>query len=88
MWWMKDKKSAADETKDKNQSSDLDRALTGGPSKVTRQPDIERIAEKTKAIDKNGKVIESKLKDNQRRLGVDVDHRTPEMKRRRRGTFP
>jgi hypothetical protein len=74
--------------KGKQKNPGVDQALTGGPSKVMRAPDVERIREQTKAIDKTGKVIESKLKDNQRRLGVDADHRTPEMKKRKRGTFP
>lgn len=29
-----------------------------------------------------------KLKENRRRLGVDEDHRTPDMKDHHRGTFP
>jgi hypothetical protein len=29
-----------------------------------------------------------KQKENQRRLRVDADHRTPEMKKGHRGTFP
>ena len=29
-----------------------------------------------------------KQKENQRRLNVGTDHRTPEMKKGRRGTFP
>ena len=40
------------------------------------------------AIDKSGKVDESKLEQNQKRLNVDKDHRTPDMKKGRRGTFP
>jgi hypothetical protein len=29
-----------------------------------------------------------KQKENQQRLGVDADHKTAEMKKRHRGTFP
>jgi hypothetical protein len=29
-----------------------------------------------------------KQKENQRRLGVDSEHKTPEMKKGHRGTFP
>jgi hypothetical protein len=29
-----------------------------------------------------------KLKENQERLGVAADHKTPEMKKSHRGTFP
>lgn len=29
-----------------------------------------------------------KLKENRERLGVDDEHKTPDMKKQRRGTFP
>ena len=74
--------------KGKQKAPDVDQAVIGGSSKIMRAPDDERIAEKTKAIDKTGNVIEDKLKGNRRRLGVDEDHKTPEMKKGKRGTFP
>ena len=74
--------------KGKQKSPGVGEALSGEPSKVMRAPDVERIRERTKAIDKAGKVIESKLKDNQRKLGVDAEHRTPQMKKGKRGTYP
>ena len=40
------------------------------------------------AIDKTGKLNESKLEQNQRQLNVDKDHRTPDMKKGHRGSFP
>lgn len=40
------------------------------------------------ALDKNGHVIPEKLQENQRKLNVGSDHRTPDMKKRHRGTFP
>jgi hypothetical protein len=40
------------------------------------------------AVDKSGKVDEAKLEQNQERLNVDKDHRTPDMKKGNRGTFP
>ena len=40
------------------------------------------------AVDKSGKVDERKLEENQKRLTVDKDHRTPDMKTGNRGTFP
>ena len=40
------------------------------------------------ALDRNGKVIPEKLQENQRRLNVGSDHKTPDMKKGRRGTFP
>jgi hypothetical protein len=33
-------------------------------------------------------VIPDKLHENQRKLNVGTDHRTPDMKKRHRGTFP
>ena len=40
------------------------------------------------AVDKSGKLDEGKLEQNQKRLNVDKDHRTPDMKKGNRGTFP
>ena len=40
------------------------------------------------AVDKSGRVDQSKLEQNQERLNVDKDHRTPDMKKGNRGTFP
>ena len=43
---------------------------------------------KQKALDKSGEVIPEKLEENQRRLDVGKDHRTPAMKKGHRGTYP
>ena len=40
------------------------------------------------ALDKDGHVNPEKLADNQRKLNVGSDHKTPDMKKRHRGTFP
>jgi len=40
------------------------------------------------AIDESGNLDREKLKENQNRLGVDEDHRTEDMKKGDRGTFP
>jgi hypothetical protein len=40
------------------------------------------------AIDRKGRVDEAKLEQNRKRLNVDKDHRTPDMKKGHRGTFP
>lgn len=40
------------------------------------------------AITPSGDVNPEKLKKNQERLGVGRDHKTDEMKKRHRGTFP
>ncbi|MBV8030085.1 MAG: hypothetical protein JO035_01100 [Betaproteobacteria bacterium] len=48
----------------------------------------QRGGQSPQALDKSGDVIPEKLKENQRRLGVGEDHKTPEMKKGHRGTFP
>jgi hypothetical protein len=40
------------------------------------------------ALDKNGHVKPEKLADNQKKLNVGSDHKTPDMKKGHRGTFP
>jgi hypothetical protein len=40
------------------------------------------------ALDKDGHVIPDKLHENQRKLNVGQDHKTPDMKKNHRGTFP
>ena len=40
------------------------------------------------ALDKDGKIKPDKLAENQRKLGVGSDHKTPDMKKGHRGTFP
>ena len=40
------------------------------------------------ALDKDGHVKPEKLAENQRKLNVGADHRTPDMKKGHRGTFP
>jgi hypothetical protein len=57
--------------------------------KEDRQHSGARGANKgSNAVDKSGKVDQSKLEQNQKRLNVDKDHRTPDMKKGNRGTFP
>jgi hypothetical protein len=41
-----------------------------------------------KAVDKEGNVDQQKLKDNQDQLHVGQDHKTEEMRKQKRGTFP
>lgn len=40
------------------------------------------------ALTPSGEVDPEKLKQNQQRLNVDEEHKTPEMKKGGRGTFP
>jgi hypothetical protein len=57
------------------------------------QPKQQPVAKGTKksssdALDKDGNVNPEKLADNQRKLHVGSDHKTPDMKKGHRGTFP
>lgn len=40
------------------------------------------------AIKPDGELDKDKLKENQKRLNVDEQHKTPEMQKGHRGTFP
>ena len=40
------------------------------------------------ALDKDGNVDQQKLKDNQDQLRVGQDHKTEDMRKKHRGTFP
>jgi hypothetical protein len=54
-----------------------------------KQPTVQGTRKSTSdALDKNGNVNQEKLAENQRKLGVGADHKTPEMKKRHRGSFP
>ena len=57
------------------------------PAEKTR-PGSRSASRTQKALDKSGEVIQEKLEENQRRLDVGKDHRTPSMKKGRRGTYP
>ena len=59
------------------------------PEKARQQQPGTRSTGKTRnALDKSGAVDREKLEDNQRQLDVGKDHKTPDMKKRHRGTFP
>jgi hypothetical protein len=54
-----------------------------------KQPGAQGARKSTSdALDKDGNVKPEKLAENQRKLGVGPDHKTPEMKKGHRGTFP
>lgn len=42
----------------------------------------------TDAVDPAGNLHRGKLKQNQKRLQVDADHKTSDMRKKHRGTFP
>lgn len=53
-----------------------------------QQPGAHAAGRRASALDKSGNVDEGKLNENRARMGVGSDHKTPEMKKGRRGTFP
>jgi hypothetical protein len=53
------------------------------------QPGAQGAGNEAKALTKTGDVDAAKLEENRRkRLGVGPDHRTPLMRKKRRGSFP
>ncbi|HUQ77165.1 MAG TPA: hypothetical protein VM183_20770 [Burkholderiales bacterium] len=57
-------------------------------SEKTQVPGTSRRRNEADAIEPSGEVNPEKLKQNQDRLHVDSDHKTEEMKKGHRGTFP
>jgi hypothetical protein len=53
-----------------------------------QQPGAQGAVRGASALDKAGHLKESKLRENQNALNVGADHKTPDMKKRHRGTFP
>jgi hypothetical protein len=53
-----------------------------------QQPGAQGAGRERDAIDEDGNVDRQKLKDNQEQLQVGEDHKTPDMKKQRRGTYP
>lgn len=52
---------------------------TADAGQVPDEPDAEAV---------DARSHPDKLKENRDRLGVDEEHKTPDMKKQRRGTFP
>ena len=62
--------------------------MAGTPKDDRQHSGARGVNKGSSAVDKSGKVDESKLEQNRKRLNVDKDHRTPDMKKGHRGTFP
>jgi len=52
------------------------------------QPGAQGAGMDADAVKPDGNVDEKKLEQNQERLGVDEEHKTEEMRKKHRGTFP
>ena len=53
-----------------------------------QQPGAQGAGTEADAVKPDGNVDEKKLERNKERLGVDEDHKTEEMRKKQRGTFP
>jgi hypothetical protein len=53
-----------------------------------QQPGAQGAGMEGDAVKPDGELDDKKLKRNQERLGVDEEHKTPEMRKEHRGTFP
>lgn len=74
---------------EKLKGSDIDRATVAGQQTRRQQPGAQGAGRRADALDKSGNVNQEKLKENRdQRLHVGADHKTPEMKKGKRGTFP
>lgn len=68
--------------------SEGDSAKAQAQQRRIQKPGAQNMHRGAGALTPSGDVDPEKLKENQRRLQVDADHKTPEMKKGHRGTFP
>jgi len=73
---------------DRKQAGKSDAPQAPQPDAPRQQPGPRGGVRNASALDKSGRVNESKLRENQGALNVGPDHKTPDMKKRHRGTFP
>lgn len=74
--------------KEKLKGSDIDSSAAAAAHGRREQPGAQGAGKQADALDKSGAVKEEKLEQNRDRLHVGPDHKTPEMKKGHRGTFP
>jgi hypothetical protein len=53
-----------------------------------QQPGAQGAGKGADALQPDGNIDKSKLRQNQKRLRVDADHKTAAMRKQRRGTYP
>jgi hypothetical protein len=72
-----------------DKAKDADMEQTKQPAAAAQQPGAKSMRRSDNdALDKDGNVKPEKLAENQRKLHVGSDHKTPDMKKGHRGTFP
>lgn len=74
--------------KEKLKGSDIDSSAAAAEHGRRAQPGAQGSGKQAAAIGKSGEMKEAKLEQNRDRLRVGPDHKTPEMKKGHRGTFP
>jgi hypothetical protein len=74
--------------REKTKVNHIDSATAAGQQTRRQQPGAQDAGKEADAIKESGNVDPGKLKENRDRLGVDSDHKTPDMKKGDRGTFP
>jgi hypothetical protein len=57
-------------------------------AQVMKRPGVQGKRSAADALTESGELDKGKLKENQARLDVGPDHKTPDMKKGHRGTFP
>jgi hypothetical protein len=74
---------------EKSKSTDMDPSDAARQQTRRQQPGAQGAGTQADAVQPSGGVDEKKLKENrEKRLKVGDDHKTPEMKKGHRGTFP
>jgi hypothetical protein len=72
----------------KLKGSDIDSETAASQDTRRLQPGAQGAGKEAKALDESGELNESKLRENQERLRQTPEHKTPEMDKKDRGTFP
>jgi hypothetical protein len=72
----------------KLKGSDIDSETAASQDTRRLQPGAQGAGKEAKALDESGELNESKLRENQERLRQTPEHKTPEMEKKDRGTFP
>lgn len=72
----------------KLKGSEIDTETAAQQRERRLQPGAQGAGREGDAIDEAGNVDREKLKENQERLQQTPEHKTKEMEKRRRGTFP
>lgn len=73
---------------EKRKGTDNDAGTVDSQQTRRQQPGAQGAGRHADALGKSGNVDQGKLDENRKRMGVGADHKTPDMKKGGRGTFP